>query len=228
MRPEEAAWIGQAVRRIPELRTVLNIGSSTGHFRTSTQPHIDREIFAPLAHRGVRVIHCDMKQAEGVDLVGDLLDPAFRLEVESLEADVVLANNLFEHVRDRERLAVVLSGLPREGGRLIVSVPYRYPYHADPIDTLFRPTPQQIAALFPDFAVEEGTVIESTSLWRDLKTKLGLAGAAKDVAHRVGRLMFPFIRPRAWRATLANLVWLRATRSVSVVTLVKPAAGTAE
>jgi len=221
MRPEEAAWIGRALAELPDaaVSTVMNVGSSTGHFRKVMQPHIDREIFAPLSARGATVIHCDMKQADGVDLVGDLLDPDFRARVEALRADVVLATNLFEHVRDRASLAVSLGVLPRENGRLIVSVPYRFPYHADPIDTLYRPTPEEIVALFPGFSIEHRAIIQTTSLWEDLESKLGTRRAAQDVARRLVRLLFPFVRPRAWRATLASLTSLRQKRSVSIVTL---------
>jgi SAM-dependent methyltransferase len=229
MRPEEATWIGEAMAKLDsaEVATVLNIGSSTGRFRTLTQPHIDREIFAPLTARGARVVHCDMKADEGVDQVGDLLDPAFRARLETLGADVVLATNLFEHVEDREALAGCLAALPRSRGRLIVSVPYRYPYHADPIDTLYRPAPEAIAGLFPGFYLENAEIIESTSLWEDLRAQLGPSGAVKDVARRLARLLVPFVRPRAWRATAANLAWLFRKRSVSVACLARSAPGAA-
>lgn len=223
MRPEEAAWVGRQLRRLEdsEVATVLNIGSSTEHFRTISQPHIESEIFAPLAARGARVIHSDMKHAEGVDLVGDLFDPDFRAKVVSMRADVVLANNLFEHVADRASLAQCLSIIPRLGGRLIVTVPYRYPYHADPIDTLYRPRPEQIASIFPTFSVEAEAIIETTTLWEDLEARLGAAGAKWDVARRYRRALFPFYKPRAWRANLANIAWLHRPRSVSAISLVK-------
>lgn len=228
MRPEEAAWIGRALSHPHRaaIGTVINVGSSTGYFRTVTQPHIDREIFAPLEASGATVVHCDMKQADGVDMVGDLTDPAFRARLEGMAADVVLANNLFEHVRDRQTLARCLAGLPAPGGRLVVSVPYRYPYHADPIDTLYRPTPQQIAELFPGFAIEAEEIVESTSLWSDLQRQLGASGAVWNVLRRIARLLVPFVRPRAWLATAANLAWLFRRRSVSVACFVRMPAET--
>lgn len=223
MRPEEAAWIGRTLDKLgaSAATTVVNVGSSTGRFRQVTQPHIDAEIFGPLAARGVTTVHCDMKPDEGVDLVGDLLDPGFRERVAGLGADIVLANNLLEHVRDRLVLADCLAALPRPGGRLLVSVPYRYPYHADPIDTRFRPRPDEIAALFRGFALEDQAIVVSTSLWDDLVAALGRAGAARDVARRVVRLLFPFVRPRAWLSTVSALAWLARPRSVSIASLVK-------
>lgn len=225
MRPEEAHHIGTLLASAAANgKVVLNVGSSTGRFREVTQPHIDREIFAPLRARRARVIHCDIKAAEGVDLVGDLLDPVFREKIIATRPDFVLANNLFEHVRDRQVLADCLAALPALDGRLIVSVPYAYPYHADPFDTMYRPTPDEIAAMFPNYRVEHARIIKTTSLWADLLAALGVAGAIKDVAWRVGRLAVPFVRPRAWLATAAGLAWLLRERSVSVVSLVRDGA----
>lgn len=228
MRPEEARWIGQAIAELDLAdRTVVNVGSSTGRFRERTQPHIEREIFAPLRARGARVIHCDMKAAEGVDLVGDLLDPEFNRTVAALEPALVLANNLFEHVRDRAVLAASLAALPAPGGRLLISVPYAYPYHADPIDTLYRPTPDEIAELFPDYAPERTAIVGSTSLWDDLTAAIGTRRALLNVARRLARLLVPFVRPRAWRGTLSGLVWLTRPRSVSIASLVRRPPATA-
>lgn len=36
-----------------------------------------------------------------------------------------------------------------QNGYLILSVPNAFPYHPDPIDTLFRPTVDELVALFP-------------------------------------------------------------------------------
>lgn len=222
MRPEEAQWIGKSLAKFDLSHcTIINVGSSTARFRETTQPHIEREIFTPLRNQGARVIHCDMKADEGVDMVGDLLDPAFRGEIEGLKPDFVLANNLFEHVRDRGILAECLAALPGEGGRLLISVPYAYPYHADPIDTMYRPTPGEIAGMFPGFRLEDEAIVTSTSLWRDLVITLGPTGAIVNVGRRLGRLLFPFFRPRAWLATASTLMWLGRLRSVSIVSLVR-------
>lgn len=32
---------------------------------------------------------------------------------------------------------------------LIITVPYDYPYHADPIDTMYRPSPNELNQLLP-------------------------------------------------------------------------------
>jgi hypothetical protein len=71
---ETARW----TRRVPgELELVpgaraLDIGSSTLHYRTVEQPHIEEEVMAPLRDRGVEITHLDEKRAPGVDVVCDL------------------------------------------------------------------------------------------------------------------------------------------------------------
>ena len=78
MLPEEIEWLAARLPAGPgDGQISLNLGSSTHHYRTVMQPDIERKIFGPLVERGFKVIHVDRKPDEGVDLVGDLEDPAF-------------------------------------------------------------------------------------------------------------------------------------------------------
>ena len=61
----------------------------------------------------------------------------------------LLCCNVLEHVRDPGEFARRCAMLVRPGGVIVVTVPRSYPHHADPIDTLYRPTPEEAAALFP-------------------------------------------------------------------------------
>jgi len=45
--------------------------------------------------------------------------------------------------------------LPADG-YLVVSVPHSYPFHADPIDTLFRPAPDEVVTMFLPRQIELG------------------------------------------------------------------------
>src|SRR6185312_10439847 len=95
----ESQWLGQRMAATPDERIfpLLNVGSSTLEFRTRTQPYIDRNIFAPLRERGGKVYHLDIKPDEGVDMVGDLVDPAFLDRVSRMEIRSAMISNLFEH-----------------------------------------------------------------------------------------------------------------------------------
>lgn len=147
---QEARWIGDWLASIADdaLFPILNVGSHTERFRTTEQPWIDRHVFAPLRQRG-EVIHTDLRAADGVDIVGDLTDRDFRDHLRGLGARSLLCCNLLEHVPDRPTIAAALQDLVAPGGHAVVSVPYRFPYHADPVDTMYRPRPAEIATLFP-------------------------------------------------------------------------------
>jgi hypothetical protein len=150
MRISEAAYIGARLQEIPveQLSPVLNLGSSNEDFRTHTHPHVDREIFFPLVARGAHVIHADLKADRGIDIVGDIYDAAFQAECRQLRPKTVVCCNILEHVTDPASFARIVSALVPIDGYVVVSVPHSYPFHADPIDTLFRPSPSEIVDLF--------------------------------------------------------------------------------
>jgi SAM-dependent methyltransferase len=147
MLKEEAKFIGNEIKIIlkeKKIKSVLDIGSSTLEFRTITQPFIQQEIFDLLERNRINVIHLDQKKAKGVDLVCDI-DKLNNLEE---KYDLVLCFNLLEHVKNPKETIKNIERLVEKKGTLIITVPYCYPYHPDPIDNLFRPRPQELASLF--------------------------------------------------------------------------------
>ncbi len=88
MNRTESEWLSQRLNALPDdvIFPLLNIGSSTLEFRTQIQPYIEQNIFGPLrARNSDGVYHLDIKSAPGVDLVGDLLDPAFLDKVAQMQ-----------------------------------------------------------------------------------------------------------------------------------------------
>ena len=161
MRPEEADLIAEWIEELPlpAGSVCLNIGSSTGRFRAVDQPHIGK-MFERLEKLGWKVVHCDLKAAPGVDKVGDVLDPAFRSRMEVYRADVMLCSNLLEHLTDPASFARACGALVRPGGYGLFTVPYSYPYHPDPIDTMFRPTPERLVTLLDGWNIARGAIVE--------------------------------------------------------------------
>src|SRR5262245_36370569 len=147
---QEARWFGARLAELPgpDVFPMLNVGSSTAAFRTRDQPWIDRHLFAPARRKGYVVRHLDQKPDEGVDLVGDLRDGAFLARLAALRFRSVFCSNLLEHLVNREEVARTLVDLIPPGAYLFVSCPYRFPYHPDPIDTLYRPDTGELARLF--------------------------------------------------------------------------------
>lgn len=158
---QEARWFGRVLSELADVEVypMLNVGSNSAAFRTRDQPWIDRHIFAPAQQRNQAVTHLDLQAAPGVDLVGDLQDPAFLERVAALNFKSVFCSNLLEHVPNREAIAATLLRVLPQGGLLFVSCPYRFPYHPDPIDTMYRPNAQELADLFPGTSVVKQQIV---------------------------------------------------------------------
>ena len=172
----------------------MNLGSSNQEFRTQTHPHVDREIFFPLVKRGAHVIHADLKADEGVDIVGDVYDPVFQKQCRELGPRTVVCCNILEHVLDPARFATIVDALVPPKGYLVVSVPHSYPFHADPIDTLFRPSPADVVKLFgPQFSPVVEHVLTDVTWLDDLGAHMPAAQLpvffAKDLAKAMKELL---------------------------------------
>lgn len=216
----EARWIGERLAAYPaaDLSPLLNIGSSTRDFRERVQPWTAEHLFAPLAVRGVEVVHLDARVGEGIDICADLLDAADFTRVTHRRYRAVLCCNVLEHVTDAAAFARRCSELVVNGGLIVVAVPRSYPRHGDPIDTLYRPTPQEAASLFPDSRVIESDIIDVGESYRD------------DVRRRPWillrhalRLPAPFLGWEKWRASMQKPYWLFHNYQVSAAILQKRA-----
>jgi hypothetical protein len=206
MRPAEARWIAQQLAALPrdQISPLLNIGSSTREFREIRQPHIERLIFAPMRKTGVEVIHTDLKPEAGVDVDGDLMDASVQAQLRAHRPRAALSSNLLEHVASPAELARAIGSLVEPGGILLVTVPRSYPYHADPIDTGFRPAPKELAALFPGFSMLRGEVVADSTYGGELFGD-GIAGLHKGLRGLIAALRR---RGEVARAYRDRLRWL--------------------
>lgn len=224
MVPEEATWLRRTIEAFPaaELSPLVNVGSSTRWFRQVKQPYIEREIFAPLTDRGVTVLHCDAKPDEGVDIVGDALDDDCIRRIAAARPKAVLCSNMFEHVEDPARLAAALSAVVPPNGLLLVTVPLSFPYHPDPIDRMFRPTPQEVAALFPGWGVVASAVVSSPGFHAELRRDL--RRRPYIIAKHVVRAFMPFYKPKYWVAACHMWLWAFRDFAITCIALRRPAA----
>jgi hypothetical protein len=163
----EAHWIGRALSQLDadNISPLLNLGSATAAFREQVQHWIDQQIFAPLRKRGVVVHHLDIQEGEGIDLRGDLTDDSFVAGLGRRGYRALLCCNLLEHVPDPAAICAKLEPLVPVGGYLIVTVPNRFPYHPDPIDTMFRPDLGDLVRLFPHCRLIHGEVLDCGTGW---------------------------------------------------------------
>lgn len=212
---QESVWIASFIhtKNPSEISPLLNIGSSTYDFRTRVQPWIDENLFAPARRAGTQIIHMDLKDGPGVDVAGDLTDISLQSQLRSMNFQAVLCSNLLEHVTDRLEICGAIENLLTPGKYIILTCPHQYPYHPDPIDTLFRPTPAELAALFP-----RSTVVLSSIL--DCGTYLDrLLQNPKYLIWNFLRLALPIYKPYYWRQLWELQFWMFRTFKVSCVIL---------
>jgi SAM-dependent methyltransferase len=225
----EACWIADrlAVYPAPLLSPLLNVGSGTGAFRETVQPWIHRDLLAPLAARGVEIVHLDARpedgqgddpadgQGDGIDIRADLLrDADFDRMVGARQYAALLCCNVLEHVRDPGEFARRCAMLVRPGGIIVVTVPRSYPHHADPIDTLYRPTPEEAAALFPCSTLIAAEILDVGLSYRDeIRRRPWL------LLRPLLRLPAPFLGLAKWRNSMIKPYWLFNNYLISAAVL---------
>jgi hypothetical protein len=214
---QEAQWFHDqlALCDPTQMFPMCNVGSSTLHFRTKEQPWIDELIFAPILRQGHVVRHLDIKSVPGVDIVGDLGDPAFLSEVSNMRFKSVFCSNMLEHIVNRKAICSMLVRVISSGGYLCVSVPRSYPYHPDPIDTGFRPSLAELAASFPGTHVIRSAVVGNDTILKLRKRHPAVFAAT------LFRVLLPFYKPVSWWRTKGYLPWFFRPLTASCVILQK-------
>ena len=203
----EARWLRRALDAFPpeRLSPLLNLGSSSAARRETVQPWVDDQVFRPLRTRGVQIVHVDMRELQGVDFRADLTDPADVLRLSELRPKALLCCNLLEHVPEPGRLAQHCLDLLPAGGLVFVTVPFSYPYHRDPIDTMYRPSPAELGELFADARLLEATILGAGVSYRDT-----IRDRPWILLRHFCRFPVPFLSFDKWKRSMARLYWLAA------------------
>jgi SAM-dependent methyltransferase len=197
---ETAAWTREALARIelPGARA-LDIGSSTLHYRTVEQPHIEEQVLAPLRARGVTIVHLDAKAAEGVDVVCDLDAADAELAARLGEHALVLLASVLHYLSEPERATDLAVRTLAPGGYLLAQHPETARRSYDPVDHKLRLTPDELAALFERRGLErvraESVRIDDPRYYRGLVSRpswipvrgrwLPLPGVSEQLRRRV-------------------------------------------
>jgi hypothetical protein len=215
---EESIWIKTIFEKYfsEENFPLLNIGSSTVHFRKVVQPQIHEHVFLPLENKNLKIIHLDMKMEEGVDLIGDLSNDEFRSSLKKIGIKSVLCSNLLEHLSDPRPICNSILDLLNSKDLIIVTVPKSFPYHKDPIDTYFRPSVEELHLLFPNTKIIRSEVVVSKASYaEDLKNN------KRFCAIMIARLVLPFFRPNEWSYILKDFLRMSKKYSATCVILEK-------
>ena len=194
---------------------MLNLGSSTRHFRQVEQPHVARELIRPLEAAGVEIVHSDLKAADGVDIAGDVREPEVAATLRMRGFRCALCANLLEHVRDPAAFAAACEEIVGPDRLILATVPSSYPYHADPIDAGYRPTPEALAALFARSTPLLAEEVSGDSYAGRIRA--GGGTAVGEAARTVLAGLVAVARPKSFRARLDRWRWYRRPYKVSLV-----------
>lgn len=206
---------------ISKLSPMLEIGSSTLEFRTKTKPHINRNIHEPFKGRGGIIITSDLKEGEGIEISGDLYDQEIQAKIRAHRPKSILCANILEHVVDPKEFLKICDNLIGPGGFLIITVPYSYPYHADPIDTMFRPSPEEIGSLVEGYNVISAEIHKDTTYWYDLFGDGLFKGVFELFVKWPARILIPNKGLTSWSRRLQWLIWLFRRYQITMIVLCK-------
>jgi SAM-dependent methyltransferase len=150
---------------------VLEIGSkdygSTSSFR---------DTYADVPYIGV-----DMEAGVGVDVVQDLAEGLGDLPENHFS--LIVCCSVLEHVAKPWKMAENIARLTAPGGKLYMSVPWIWRYHAYP-DDYFRFSFRGVISLFPEF--DWGTPYYSSNVEGEF---LAITEDTKDADNRLARLI---------------------------------------
>jgi hypothetical protein len=91
------------------------------------------------------------------------------------------------------------------GGLIFVTVPLSYPYHRDPIDTMFRPSLAELTELFADARPLDGAILGTGESYRDAVRERPWL-----LLRHVWRFPVPFLSFERWKRSMTRLYWLAA------------------
>jgi hypothetical protein len=153
---ETAAWTRAALEGIdfPPGSRALDVGSSTAHYRTVEQPHIEGQVMAPLRARGVGIAHLDAKRAPGVDVVCDLDAADAAVAAQLGEQALVLVCAVLQTLRHPGRAADLAVRVLQPGGHVVAHHPQSARRVFDPVDNMLRMSPDELAGMFESRGLE--------------------------------------------------------------------------
>ena len=194
-------------------KKLLNLGSSTKYFRSQVQPHIQK-LFDRMETKGWDIKHLDLKPDEENQYCLDITKPENQKILKAENFDCILIANVLEHIPMAELPEFVKAVLriAKVGTRVVVTVPYSYPIHEDPIDNRLRPTPEEICRLFKLNSDGYSKILECGNFLEDF--------ISFSISHQIKillRLLTPFYKFQTWLCLFYCLGWLYRPYKISIV-----------
>ena len=213
MRFQEAYVVGSLLERL-SLDTCINLGSGAISQQRLKKPWIEQFIFAPLQSRRIDVIHTDLVIHSGVDLKVDLSSEEDLQKLRKIgHSRVFLLCNVLEHVPAALRVMMIDSiiSIMNQFDHLIITVPFRYPYHADPIDTGYRPSATELSS-----TIGLGVTYAQTIPAGNFREELMMMTPAKRL-RKILKPLYPFQKLNKYRENLSRLQFLFKPYEITIV-----------
>ena len=178
------------------------------------KPWVDENVFHTLTKGKCRLTHTDLFNFEGIDRTIDLSQTdCLDFTNTMLGTRLFLCANVFEHLTSKTRATAIkaIASALKPKDFLLVTVPQSYPYHPDPIDTMFRPSPEELSALF-DLHWLKTQTIEAGSFSEDLRGMPLLKRARKLI-----KPLWVFQSPRNYISNIHRLTFLTRPYRISLV-----------
>jgi len=219
MRREESA----VIRKILETKidwlgskptVVINLGAGDVVKTSRKKPWINNNVFVPLNDRGLKTVNVDFFDFPGIDKLADFSQPqALRFLSEYQSPKLIILANVLEHISQstRENLIRELERNLRQGDYLLITAPHAYPYHPDPIDSMYRPSFENLQALLNLNWLFAGHV-NCGSFWRDL--------SSMSWQKKIRKLIKPLIifqKPKKYWSSVHQLLFLFRDYEIAVV-----------
>ncbi len=195
MRFEESLKIQNIIKKHKPFANIINLGSGNVEQLKKTKPWVSKNVFDIFKKQKAKILHVDAEDFPGVNIVQDLSEPNSLSFCDKLKGSkLFILANVLEHIPKKAHADFLkkIYGKMKSKDGLMITVPYDYPYHADPIDTLYRPTPEDLHKLLP-LTWLEGEIVSAGS-YRDEFRHM-------NTLKRIRKLLKPlwiFQKPSKW------------------------------
>lgn len=214
---KESLWVKEKINELNFSKGTkfLNFGAQNNNY-LKYQKYIQENVYEPIIKKKYKLINFDLKPGNGIDIYGDLRDLTIFYKLKRLDCECVLLFNVLEHLYDISSFVNLLSKLMDRGDIIMITVPYKFPYHEDPIDNGFRPKPDELIEMFKDFIPLDSKIII------DHKYIFYLCTNYRVLLKFLFRLLTPFYKYKKWKTNiLPKLLWMFKNFQVSCVILKK-------
>jgi hypothetical protein len=202
---------------IQEFKVCINLGCGNIEDLRKKKPWINNHIFDRLRQAGLRVINVDRSNYSGIDVVCDLdSSDSFDFLTGLPAPRLLIFANVVEHLSESSRNHILgrLYSSMGVGDALLVTAPFDYPYHPDPIDTMFRPSPPELAKAIPLKWIEQ-TIVSAGSYKQEFLSMSPLKRLRKLI-----RPFWPLQSFGSWRRSL-RILWLFKPYRITVILGIK-------